>query len=338
MSEQPQTLDQPKSLMQSDNASVRVAIVGAGMAGLACAETLIVGGAKVTLFDKGRGPGGRMSSRSLDTESGEAVFDHGAQYLTARDPDFAAVVEAWRARGLVAPWPAAGPDAFVGTPAMNAPLKVMAASLDVRWNVRVESLTRTADGWRCLGEGIAVDPLFSAVVVAIPAEQAGALLAPFDAGMAEAAAAARAAPCWTVMAAFAAPLAIEADTLKETGPIGWAARNSAKPGRMGPESWVIQAGPDWSIAHLEDDAEQVTADLLAALTQAAGCALPRVLAATAHRWRFARYGEGRGAPIWRGDIGLGLCGDWLLGPRVEYAWVSGHRLARTMLNTDIVSP
>jgi predicted NAD/FAD-dependent oxidoreductase len=27
------------------------------------------------------------------------------------------------------------------------------------------------------------------------------------------------------------------------------------------------------------------------------------------------------------DRGLGLCGDWLIGPRVESAWLSGARLA-----------
>ncbi|MEO0815401.1 MAG: FAD-dependent oxidoreductase, partial [Myxococcota bacterium] len=60
----------------------RVAIVGAGMAGMSCARTLADHGVPVTVFDKGRGPGGRMSTRRAEPH----VFDHGAQYFVARDP------------------------------------------------------------------------------------------------------------------------------------------------------------------------------------------------------------------------------------------------------------
>lgn len=70
---------------------MKIVIVGAGMA---CASALVASGHAVTLFDKGRAPGGRMSSRRAATPAGEAAFDHGAQYFTVRDPGFAACVEA----------------------------------------------------------------------------------------------------------------------------------------------------------------------------------------------------------------------------------------------------
>lgn len=100
---------------------MRTAIVGVGMAGLACAERLAGRGHVLTLLDKGRGPGGRMSTRRVATEAGEANFDHGAQYFTVRDPGFRTRVDAWVATGCVAPWVAAGAEAFVGVPGMNAP-------------------------------------------------------------------------------------------------------------------------------------------------------------------------------------------------------------------------
>jgi predicted NAD/FAD-dependent oxidoreductase len=82
----------------------RIGIVGAGMAGLSCATLLAAAGHRVVLFDKGRGPGGRMATRRVATDLGEVVFDHGAQYLTARDPDFVTQVERWRDAGHVARW------------------------------------------------------------------------------------------------------------------------------------------------------------------------------------------------------------------------------------------
>lgn len=64
-----------------------VAIVGAGMAGLSCARALVEAGLKVAVFDKARGAGGRMATRRGELAS----FDHGAQYFTARSPDFAEI-------------------------------------------------------------------------------------------------------------------------------------------------------------------------------------------------------------------------------------------------------
>jgi predicted NAD/FAD-dependent oxidoreductase len=309
-----------------------VAIVGAGMAGLACAEALGAAGVRTALFDKGRAPGGRMSTRRIATTAGEAAFDHGAQYFTVRDAAFRARVERWQAMGLAAPWPAAGPDAWVGTPGMNAPVKQMAAAVPVRWSAQIDAIAREADRWRV------ADGLFDAVLVAVPAEQAAPLLQPWQPGFADQAAQTRSAPCWTVMAAFAERLPIEADVLREAGIIGWAARNSAKPGRAGPESWVIQAGPDWSRDHLEETPPDVVAPLLAAFGARAGVVLPTPLAAVAHRWRYARAGNAGAGALWDAGLRIGACGDWLLGPRVEAAWLSGTRLAAAVLARRVLVP
>jgi len=291
------------------------------MAGLACAEALRSAAFEVTLFDKGRGAGGRMSTRRVATAAGEASFDHGAQYFTVRDAAFQARVEAWRDAGQAAPWPAAGDDAWVGTPGMNAPVRQMAEAAGVHWSTRIEALSRDGDGWRI------ADQIFDITLVATPAEQAWPLLAPWEAGFAAKAAETPSAPCWTVMAAFAEPLPFAADVLREQGLIGWAARNSAKPGRSGPESWVVQAGALWSRAHLEESAEAIVAPLLDALAERAGAPLPAPLSASAHRWRYAKSGSAGDGLLWSAALRLGVCGDWLIGPRVEAAWLSGHRLA-----------
>lgn len=315
--------------MRCDGKSLMlIAIVGAGMAGLRCGTRLAAAGHDVRLFDKGRGPGGRMATRRMRLEgaAGEAAFDHGAQYITAKGAAFAAQLEDWAAAGIVAPWPAAGEGAFVGVPSMNAPLKAMATGLNVSWGVEIAGLTSDAGGWRLGG----VEGIFEALVVAVPPEQAARLLAPVDARLAEMAGSVRSAPCWTLMAAFAAPLP-GADVLRGESVVGWAARNSAKPGRSGIadgalETWVVQATPDWSAAHIEDAPETVAEPLLAALAERMG-PLPAPLAVAAHRWRYAQSaGTGDGA-VWHAEARLGLCGDWLLGPRVESAWTSGDMLA-----------
>ena len=77
-----------------------IAVVGAGIAGIACARTLAQAGHRVTVFEKSSSAGGRMATRQ--TEFG--VFDHGTQYFTVRDARFEKALAT--ASGLVRPWSA----------------------------------------------------------------------------------------------------------------------------------------------------------------------------------------------------------------------------------------
>ena len=308
---------------------MQIAIVGAGMAGLSCATRLAALGHDVALFDKGRGPGGRMATRRVEADGTMLRFDHGAQYFTARDPRFVEQVARWEREGVVARWDAAGEDAWVGTPAMNAPIKAMAGRHDVQFGTRIEQLLRDGDGWQLDGEG-APDRRFDAVVVALPAEQAGPLLQQHTSAMGDLADTTSSAPCWTIMAAFEQRLPWEQDTIRHHGAIGWAARNNAKPGRGSAECWVVQASPDWSRTHLEDEATAVETALLDQLANAIGAPLPPRLAISAHRWRFARSGAAGKEVLWDAQQRIGVCGDWLIGPRVEAAYLSGRILAETV--------
>lgn len=312
---------------------MRVAIIGAGMAGLACAEVLKDAGHSVALFDKGRCPGGRMSTRRLPTALGEVAIDHGAQYFTARDPAFQQLVATWRDEGIAVPWLLAGPDAWIGVPGMNAIVKRMAAAHAVTWGEHISAMTRKNDEWWLMGTTGERGP-FDAVVLAIPAEQAAAILSLHDFAMARKALMARSQPCWASMFVFDRPLDQLPTIIRHRGTISWAARNSAKPGRRGPEAWVVQASGSWSLAHLEAFPEQISTMLHAALSEAAGCPIPAPVAAASQRWRYAlSAGTGDGA-LWNPSLGLGVCGDWLLGPRVECAWLSGRMLARRCGDID----
>jgi len=307
-----------------------VAIIGAGMAGLSCADVLAASGWAVTLFDKGRRPGGRMASRQLETGHGPASFDFGAQYFTVRDPGFAAEVARWAEGGFAVRWPEARSDAWIGVPAMSTVLQHLAAQHEVHFSHHVSGLAREGGRWRLLGEGMPTGH-FDAAVLALPAEQAAPILTLHDFDLARTALYARSQPCWTGMFAFEAPLPFGEHTVRDHGLVAWAARDSAKPGRSGPESWVVQATPQWSAAHLEMTPDAIAPHLLDALGAATGAPLPAPIAHSVHRWRYAlSAGTGLGC-LWNEAQRIGACGDWLLGPRVECAWVSGRRLADRML-------
>ena len=137
-------------------ADVRIAVVGAGMAGLACANELVRADAKVTVFERSRGLGGRLATR----RQGDLAFDHGAQFITARSRPFLHYAEiAARAGGLAAwqprimedarIWEAPIGDWWVGTPGMSALVRPLARNLDIRGGVTVQEMHPGQRGWEC---------------------------------------------------------------------------------------------------------------------------------------------------------------------------------------------
>jgi predicted NAD/FAD-dependent oxidoreductase len=345
-----------------------IAIIGAGMAGVVAARTLTQAGHRVTLLEKSRGFGGRMSNRRSDFGG----FDHGAQYFTVRDPRFQKALTQ-TAQSVVAPWqastvrvlddggrvlaaaPAPKDTRFVAVPGMNALVAHWAAPLvqglgDARvlLNTRVTRIERdrlNAQRWQLCCESTAADAVaspvlggFDKVLVAVPHVQALDLLraSQLAVGWQEQLQAVSVAPCWTLMLAF--PHAVGGAAL---GPswhaarsghhrIAWLARETSKPGRGAVERWTVQASPAWSARHLEDDEERVKAKLVKGFAEITGIRTEPAHAAV-HRWLYAQTDQALGVShLLDRNTGLGLCGDWCLGNRVEAAFVSGLELAMAL--------
>ena len=338
-----------------DSSPLNIALVGAGLSGLSAAQALLHAGHAVHVFDKSRGPSGRMSTRRADDAPAPGgapqpwQCDHGAQYFTARDSAFRAEVARWQQAGVAALWhariasfdgsnwstPHTALERFVGTPRMTAPAAWLVQQLGSRartqWQTTVQSVQRHAGGWAISSaEQGAHSERYDAVLLAVPAPQAVPLLAPLAPAGAALAASAQMRGSWAVMLRYAAPVAMPWDgAFINAGPLRWVARDSSKPGRTGQETWLLHASPEWSDAHIEDDAHAVTAALVAAFVALGG---PSPVAASAHRWRYADTEPALTQGCWwDATQQLGLCGDWLHGGKVEGAWRSGQALAQQVL-------
>ena len=324
-----------------------IAVIGAGLCGLAAAEALEAAGHEVVVLDKGRGVGGRTSTRRADP----FAFDHGAQYFTARDPRFRRVVDMWVEEGVVEPWGgriavidapgeprarAAGETdlRFVGVPGMNAMARRTARDLDVRCGSRVTALDRSGGDWSVALEDGRTLGGFDVVLVTTPPAQAAPLLDESPRLM-DLAASVDMDPCVAIMVAFDAPLDVPFDgAFVNQGPLSWVCRNSSKPGRPDGEAWVLHGSPDWSRAHFEAGEDEVADALLSALGAAAGVALPAVLHRDRMRWLFSAANPARsdGAAL-DAEAGLGVAGDWLNGSKVQGAWLAGRALAGRVLGS-----
>ncbi len=140
-------------MFQTDDPShdAQVVIVGAGLSGLVAANALGEAGVRCLLLDKGRGPGGRLATRRLETNGSGGVMaraDHGAQFFTVRSPDFAELVHQWRRVGIVREWcqgftPGGdGHPRYCAEAGMNTIAKYLASSADVETEVTVTQRAR----------------------------------------------------------------------------------------------------------------------------------------------------------------------------------------------------
>ncbi|SDL50717.1 NAD(P)/FAD-dependent oxidoreductase [Aliiruegeria lutimaris] len=307
---------------------IGTAIIGAGLAGLACATALRESGQSTVVFDKSRGVGGRLSTRRAE---GDLRFDHGAQFVTARTHGFAALLRESEAAGQAAAWKDSGDaERIVGVPGMNAIAKHMATGLDIRLGVTVTAVERAPIGWR-----IDTDRgtwTCERLVVAVPAPQAKVLLAE-EKPLVQEIAAVRMAPCLALMATFEEDVPVPFCTRRDPqDDLDWIALNSSKPGRDGAQTWVAHAAPDWSRKNLEETPEEIAALMLPMLCDRLGIHPTSARHVAAHRWRFARVTTALGAPFLRDGSGkLYAGGDWCLGARAENAWESGDAIARDIL-------
>jgi len=324
---------------------IDVAVIGAGLAGLSCAQHLHAAGHQVVMFDKARGVGGRLSTRQ--GEGWQA--DHGAQYFTVSQPAFEVQVQKWLQLGVVAEWQGRLYEAddsgvrpkqsdkkrYVGVPRNTCPARQMAQSLTVELEQTVQEITFAEGKWRVKSKEHGVYPqVFDKVVLAIPAPQAQALLG-FNLEVQTLAASVNMRGCWALMGRYAHPLELPFDGLfVNTGPLSWVARDSSKPGHLHEgsvvkEVWVLHASAEWSEANIERAPEEVALELLAAF-KALGGEAP--MEHSVHRWRYADCGQYlHQGYAWDAAQQLGLCGDWLNGGKVESAWMSGYQLAREMI-------
>jgi predicted NAD/FAD-dependent oxidoreductase len=325
------------------NPMPHVAVIGAGMAGLSCAVLLQKAGLKTTVFDKSGGLSGRMSTRRGD----DWQCDHGAQYFTARHSDFRAEVARWQQAGVAGLWAPRlrvqgdqplheadqGLKRFVGIPRMTAPAHFLSEGLALIPRTTIQQLQRLTGGWHLLSmERGWLDTCFDSIILAMPAPQVVPLLRQPAPALANVAASASMRGCWALMLRFAAALELPFDAIfVNQDPLRWVARDSSKPGRGGPETWVLHAGAEWSEAHLERDNDWVAAALLQAFNRLGA---PQPQASTLHRWRYAdtEHPLNRGC-VWESASGLGLCGDWLDDGTVQGAWLSGRQLAQQVLHS-----
>lgn len=334
-----------------------VAVIGAGMAGLTCAQQLQQAGYSVMILEKSRGVGGRVATKRL---SSGIRADHGTCYLKkAGDPQFQAflqdlidanILQAWTDRiyelnrhGQLNPPDASQIDPrYVAPAGMTAIAKFLATDLSIQFNHRVESISLTPEPYWQLVSANAPDVtvhqtvLAKALVVAIPAPQAYALLAPLEnlglASLIEPVRSIEFFPCISVMAGYARGREDvfepewQAIVCPDDPDLRWIGLDSSKRPTREQLVFVVQSSAAFAEQYLDTpDLQPVGQQLLDRVANLLHPWFSQPDWFQVHRWRYAFAKKTTAQPylIDTSVLPIVCSGDWCNGDRVEHAFLSG---------------
>jgi predicted NAD/FAD-dependent oxidoreductase len=329
--------------------SCEILIVGAGLCGLHAANRLQAAGRSVVVLEKSRGLGGRAATRRWHDDP----VDHGAQFFTAKSPEFAAQVAQWEASGLCHVWThgfhrfASGtliPPAGDARPryACRAGMSSLGRALgeqlghavhregkvtdiaviDGRWQATLE------DGRLFRARGLLLTP---------PPAQSSALLS----GVAPEAAADVARhgswPCLALAARFPrTDLAWQGIQAPDDEVLTWIGHDTGKRPDLHPGCTILilHAAPGFSQDHAGAPEEEIAERLLRRAAEMTSHDWTSPAELFLHRWRYALPVPGaprRGPAVYRAPAPLVVAGDWCGGGRIEGAWLAGREAAEDLL-------
>ncbi len=289
------------------------------------------------VVDKGRAVGGRMASRRI----GEAVFDHGAQFITARSDRFSNLIQECCKKRIVSEWcrgfsaEADGHPRWRGNSGMTALPRHLAMGVEVSLETRIVSISLGETYWKVVfenGECVTC----AAVVLTAPVPQSLALL---DAGGFAASAdlrkrldAIQYERCLAVLAVLdgSSGMRPPGGMAFDHGPLAWLADNQLK-GISSVPCVTLHASHDFSLAHWEADRNEVALELLQA---AAPWIHAGVKEFQTHGWLYSkpRQVHEDACAVLHETPPLVMAGDAFAGPKVEGATLSGWAAAKSVLD------
>jgi renalase len=340
--------------------SPRVAVVGAGIAGLTCAREMRLRGYDPVVFEAKDRLGGRCSSRTTPI----GLFDDGAQCISGatrltsyavQRPGELAALHSWTVPATPAEDEPKGRDrdkdqdeadvtrtlkpmGAVGVPSMLALANAVARPLDVRLHTPIQQAQRRGANWILRDAAGEIDEDFQALVLAIPAPLA-LPLARESSELSVALRAVRYRSRWVLLLGSERPVGLPGYREFRGSPIERVAAMHSKPGRSAtaPQRWFVEADERWSLQHEHDDAETV-ADLLLDIFRAhvGRPVTPNYI--HAHQWHHAFVATPAAMPgytecLWVEKARLGVCGDSVVPSQVDRVHGSGVALARVMADS-----
>ena len=312
-------------------------VIGSGISGATIAN-LLSKKHSVDLFDKARGPGGRSSFKRLDKKKG---FDHGTQYISPKTPMFKKFIKELIIKKVLKNWK--GKHLFlhgekkekknhvkvIGSKGNNDISKYLLRNINCYFQNELKKIDYKKDKW-ILTFADGKKRIYEKIILTCPFPQLSKLAKKFiqssfikkkikmDANI-------------TVMIAIKKTNKNISSYFFNDKVLGWAAKeNSKKRFKSNQDLWTLQSTYDWANKKINKNRENLESNskiLIDHFFKLTKIKKTKILFSLNHGWKFSS----NSTPLnmksyWNSSLGLGVCADWFIGPRLESGWISANDL------------
>jgi len=312
-------------------------VIGSGISGATIAN-LLSKKHSVDLFDKARGPGGRSSFKRLDKKKG---FDHGTQYISPKTPMFKKFIKELIIKKVLKNWK--GKHLFlhgdkkekknhvkvIGSKGNNDISKYLLRNINCYFQNELKKIDYKKDKW-ILTFTDGKKRIYEKIILTCPFPQLSKLAKKFiqssfikkkikmDANI-------------TVMIIIKKTNKDISSYFFNDKILGWAAKeNSKNRFKSNQDLWTLQSTYDWANKRINKNRENIELNskiLIDQFFKLTGIKKTKILFSLNHGWKFSSNSKVLNIKsYWNSSLGLGVCADWFVGPRLESGWISANDL------------
>jgi len=311
-------------------------IVGSGISGSTIAN-LLARKYSVEIFDKARGPGGRASNRRYNKK---LSFDHGLQYFSPKSHEFKKFISGLNRKNVLKEWSGQHLDftykkkektnKYIGKKGNNDICKHLTKKIKVNYSSTVTNIKFNSKYW-IITLNNKDKIFFKYLILTCPFPQLKKLASKYlkknalnlKVNMS---------PNITVMAAYNHYNKLPISSIKfDDEIIAWAAHENTKNRFKTNQSlWTIQCTEIFSkkiINLFKKDKDKYQSIILKKFENLLGYQTKKIVFKNIHGWKYS-YNK-TNTPfesLWNKKEKLGVCGDWLIGPKAEDSWQSARNL------------
>ena len=306
--------------------SKKVIIIGSGIAGISSSLKLKSYGINSIIIDKGNFIGGRISTREVKNGSSSSFFFHGAQFFTAKKPEFKKIISNGVDAKYIKEFGSFNPKRYRGNKTMRDFLLNLSKELHIQQKVQIIGIKPDKNRIKVLDNKTKEWTSYDGVISTPPAPQNYELLNQFpflqktlNTGSYHA--------CIALMFSFEKiPLGLNThyDFYKQPGILSWMASGSSL------NVWTAHTNEKFSDLNYLKDRNFLKEEIMSSVKQF--FYKSKIKFHSLHVWRYAKVARVCLGPQIDPRHPVAIAGDFLEGPNVEAAFVSGNKAANLIFD------
>ena len=306
--------------------SKKVIIIGSGIAGISSSLKLKSYGINSIIVDKGNFIGGRISTREVKIDSSSSFFFHGAQYFTAKTNEFKKIICTGVNGKYIKEFGNFDPKRYRGNKTMRDFLLNLSKELHIQQKVKIIGIKPDNNKIKVLDNKIKEWISYDGVISTLPAPQNCELLNQFpslqktlNTGSYHA--------CIALMFTFdeiPSDLNTYYDFYKKPGILSWMASGSNL------NVWTAHTNEVFSDLNYHKDKNFLKEKIMSSIKQFFFSS--KIKFHSLHVWRYAKVAKKCLGPQIDPKYPVAIAGDFLEGPNVEAAFISGNKAANLIFD------